>query len=482
MRLRILTAAALMMGQLAHAQSDMAASSSIGFTSSDSSLTASFRWAKQEALSYVHPDSPIGPWFEAALPGRNAFCMRDVSHQTEGAAALGFLDANHNMLKRFAASVAKSRDWAAYWEITGEGKPSPEDYLSDNDFWFNLPANFDVLDASVRMMRWSGDASYRTDPVFQKFDDVTMKQYLHAWQLTPDLILQRPRIANQRLDKGRFVSARGIPSYSEGTKDFVVGTDLLASEYRAMLSFQELAFSPSDQEAARRGAAAIQAVLERVSWSEKGHHYYGMIRPDLTGYGSGDTMVLYFGASKNPERIRGALDFIASPTYWKQINIEEESYVALILFRYGRVATAYEVLADISSATKQRREYPEVSFSVVNAIVSGTMGLTPAANAASYDIATLSRPAHEADEATLTDVTIRSNRITVIHQGTKLTRLKNIAGPSFRWRAEFQGTFRRVWVGKQNVPAEHGITPEGLPISWIDLTIPAGQEVEVHRD
>jgi len=31
----------------------------------------------------------VGYWYEAALPGREAFCMRDVSHQSIGAETLG---------------------------------------------------------------------------------------------------------------------------------------------------------------------------------------------------------------------------------------------------------------------------------------------------------------------------------------------------------------------------------------------------------
>jgi len=57
--------------------------------SSDQELVQAFDWAKKQALSYVFDGDPVGPWYEAALPGRRAFCMRDVSHQAAGAQALG---------------------------------------------------------------------------------------------------------------------------------------------------------------------------------------------------------------------------------------------------------------------------------------------------------------------------------------------------------------------------------------------------------
>lgn len=454
--------------------------SPLSFTSSIPWLTQSFNWAKGQALQYSRAGSgAMGPWYEAALPGRNAFCMRDVSHQTEGAAALGLYAANRNMLGLFVQSAAKSRDWAAWWEIDGEGKPSSADYVSDDDFWFNLPANFDVLYASVRMWRWTGDDSYRKDPAFQRFSRITMTDYLKVWQLEPDNILKRPRIANQRLATGKFVDARGIPSYSEGSKDFIVGTDLLAAEYRAMISYGEIADDQDSARTAKRKAVEIQALLERVGWSEQEHHYFGAIRSDLSGYGSADTMVLYFGAAKNPQHIQSALDYVSSPDYWKKINIEEESYVPFTLFRYGRNDVAWQVLANISDPRKPRREYPEVSYSVIEAIVSGVMGITPGSERDGYDVSTLSGLLHDNDHASITALAIRKNQIEVSQTGRHSTRFSNLRGPTLRWRAEFPGTIERLTVDGRIIAARHSQTREGAAISWTDLTVGPGKEISV---
>jgi hypothetical protein len=472
-------AAAFVSGQLVVAQQP-ATQSPLSFTSSIPWLTQSFNWARDQALQYSRPGSgTMGAWYEAALPGRNAFCMRDVSHQTEGAAALGLYAANKNILALFAQSAAKSRDWAAYWEIDGEGKPSSADYISDDDFWFNLPANFDVLDASVRMWRWTGDVSYHNNPVFQRFLRITMTDYLSVWQLEPDNILKRPRIANRRLARGKFVESRGIPSYSEGTKNFIVGTDLLAAEYRAMNSYEEVADDRSVAQTAKQKAIDIQALLERVGWSGQRHHYLGAIRSDLSGYGSADTMVLYFGAAKDPQHVRGALDYVSSPHYWKKINIEEESYVPLTLFRYGRNEVAYQVLASISDPQKSRREYPEVSYSVLEAIVSGVMGVTPGGGRDGYDVRTMSRLLNDDDRATITSLTIKRNQIEVSHTGGVSTTLSNLRGPALRWRAGFSGTFNQLIVAGKAVVATHTSTPEGVPISWTDLTIKPGTKIWV---
>jgi hypothetical protein len=63
--------------------------SKLVFESSDPRLVEGFKWAKQQALAYAFDGDPVGPWCEAALPGREAFCMRDASHQGVGAHALG---------------------------------------------------------------------------------------------------------------------------------------------------------------------------------------------------------------------------------------------------------------------------------------------------------------------------------------------------------------------------------------------------------
>src|ERR1700734_72150 len=94
---------------------------SVEFESSDSRLVDGFRWAKAQAFAYVRDSPVIGPWYEAALPGRNAFCMRDVSHMSTGAQFLGLGPNTRNMLQQFAQHISASQKWCTWWEITGEG-------------------------------------------------------------------------------------------------------------------------------------------------------------------------------------------------------------------------------------------------------------------------------------------------------------------------------------------------------------------------
>jgi hypothetical protein len=473
----LLLIAGLWWAQFASAQ-EATVSSTLELESSDPALVQAFRWAKAQALAYAHPESePIGAWYEAALPGRDSFCMRDVSHQTTGAAALGLYFANHNMLKRFAASIAPERDWAGYWEIDRAGRPSTADYVGDNDFWYNLPANFDVLDAAVRMWRWTGDESYLSDPEFERFFEATANSYISAWQLQPSRILSRPRIMNRRLQSGKFVNSRGIPSYTEGRKDFNVGSDLLAAEYRALQSLQRIALQRHQLKLSGSlevTADAIQQLIEQRAWSEREGHFHGFFSESGNTFGSGDAMLLYFDAVRLPQHIQGALNYIALPEYWQHVNIEEESYLPLTLYRYGRRTDAYRILLDLSNSDKKRREYPEVSYSVVAAIVSGAMGLESPEETGNDTIQTLSQLSDGPGFAELRGAAIKHNIVDLRHVGTSSSSLTNRSGPTLQWKASFPGIVARLKVNGRWMRARHSSTSDTITNSWVTVTVPPG--------
>ena len=163
--------------------------SKLVLTSSDARLVEGFNWAKKQAMAYVFDGDPVGPWYEAALPGREAFCMRDTAHQAAGAHVLGLARYNLNMLRRFAENVSESKDWCSYWEIDRYNRSAPVDYKNDAEFWYNLPANFDILNACYRMYVWTGDMTYINDPVFLNFYDRTVYEYVDRWDLSLDRIM-----------------------------------------------------------------------------------------------------------------------------------------------------------------------------------------------------------------------------------------------------------------------------------------------------
>ncbi len=419
--------------------------------------------------------------------------MRDVSHQAMGAAALGLWAQNKNMLSRFAGSVSASKSWAGYWEIDKDGNPSSADYVNDDDFWYNLPANFDVMNASLRMFMWTGDSAYTTGSVFLNFYRHTAIDYILQWQLEPANILSRPRIMNRRLDSGKFVDSRGIPGYTENRKDFNVGTDLLAAEYRALRSYSELqSLRGFPEEAARFEAQAdgIAQILATRGWNDQARHFYNALQPNGGGIGTGDLFVLYFLAATNSEQMKMALEELKRQTREPPPGIEEQSYRPEILFRFNAPEEAYSQILDLSRPGRERREYPEVSFAIIGSIVTGMMGVNvvPEDNkgtdrmlARTVVIQTLPRLSEHTSTAEIHNLPVRQNVIDVRHQRNQSSSIVNLSGPRFTWRASFDGSLQYLVVNGKKTQASKETTPLGTPITYVDVSVQAGQTVTVTR-
>jgi hypothetical protein len=192
-------------------------------------------------------------------------------------------------------------------------------------------------------------------------------------------------------------------------------------------------------------------------------------------------MVLYFGAVKDEGHLRGALDYVANPAYWKTINIEEESYAPLVLFRYGPSDVAYRVLLDLSDPAKPRREYPEVSYAVVAGLVSGAMGVEPARNGAGYDVQSLPQPMNKSDEQALASLPIGQNVLDLVQHGDTMQRLTNRKGAAIRWRAAFPGIEQQLMVNGKSVHVEHETLRGGRQISSTIVVVSPGASVAVSR-
>jgi hypothetical protein len=444
---------------------------------SDPKLAAAFAWAKGQALDYVFPASvhgdPVGGWYEAALPGRFAFCMRDVSHQATGAQVLGLGEFNLNMLRKFAANLAASRQYCSYWEIDKWNRPAPVDYKNDKDFWYNLPANFDVMDACRRQYDWTGNKAYVEDPAFLDFYRLSATAYIDAWDNDKD------GIPDHRKRDGN----RGIGSYDEGplSDRTAIGADLLAAEARAFRSYAAILRGKSDRagaDALEAKAAAIQDLYYRKWLDPKLGRFAGLMFQggafhfvDEFWYG---VFPLYFGFLRpGPER-EAILDrHIGRDTD----GIEVESYLPEIFYRYGRDEAAYAEILKLSDPGKARREYPEVPFALMGAIATGTIGLDP--DAAAHGVATRSRLTAATAWAELAGVPVLGNVVDVRHEGRTRSALTNASGPAIAWRAAFDGAWPALLADGKKVDASHGTDEAGRPISWLTIAVPPGRTVTV---
>jgi hypothetical protein len=337
--------------------------------SSSLELNQGFEWAQQQALAYAHHSDPVGPWYEASLPGREAFCMRDVAHQSIGASMLGLNEHNKNMLYRFAENISESKDWCTFWEINRYNLPVPEDYQSDDAFWYNLPANFDILDCCLRQYLWTGDKDYITDPVFLNFYERTAADYVQYWDKNGDGLIEHYKSYGER----------GIGSYVEDGLHALMAGDLVAVQfagYRAYARFQGILGNHTEQELYAGKALEIQEIYTRDWWNEPKKRFNGAILQNGSFmqeyYLSGHFLPLYYGMIEDAEKKEFALQDVVKNG---ASNVEELSYLPEVFYQGGLCEVAYETTLRLMSPKLERREYPEVSYSVVNSLVTGLMGI-----------------------------------------------------------------------------------------------------------
>ncbi len=401
--------------------------SGVQFHSSSPLLNDRFDWARRQALDYVHDRSPIGPVYEAALPGRESFCMRDVAHHAAGAQALGLSEHNFNMLRRFALSVSESRDYCGYWEIMFSGEPCPVDYTDDTDFWYNLPANFDIMDACLRMFQWTGDTRYYRPEEFRNFYRVSVEEYIRRWDRDGDGVMER------RPGAGR----RGLASYDESDRQqgYKVAADLLAAQYRGLKDYARmLAVAGEAARAAEyeQKAKKLQDWFEEAWWSDAEEAYaavwHGDDRFAWEYMGTVAGMPLYYDLIRDPQRRQKQLNYILSRT---ADCVEEMSYHAEIYWRNGLDDAGRRAFLAMTNPDLKRKEYPEVSFAAIGAVVTGLMGVTP--DAAEGTLAT--RAALNPGEfAQLNDLPLWGGEISLLCEGRGYTELVNRTARPLLWK------------------------------------------------
>ena len=454
--------------------------SKLELESSDTRLAEVFNWAKRQAMAFVFDGDPVGPWYEASEPGREAFCMRDTAHQAMGAHALGLARHNLNMLRRFAENISDSRDWCSLWEIDRYNRPAPVDYKNDAEFWYNLPANFDVLDCCYRMYVWTGDLTYVNDPVFLNFYDRTATDYVERWDLSLDRIMKRNRLINVRGasdPQKRFQAARGIPGYDEGNTEYVLGVDLLATQYAAYLAYAHIEEVRGNEELARtylQKAAEVKALVNTAWWNEKEQYFYTHLDKDhkLEGRGGGD--LLHRDIVDDGPKLKSALG--GGGRYAG----------AEVLYRYGDPDVATAQVLDLALS---RLEYPEVSYSRIGTIVNGTMGINLEFTSpllvgvegwwVETQVKTLSGLGTKIAWAELRNLPIRANQVTVRHEGQRKTVFTNQRGPALIWQATFDGAHETLLVNGRPMKAQTEKGLLGRKTSWVRVTVGAGGAVSV---
>jgi len=461
------------------------AQSEVTFKSNNTGLNQAFNWAKNKALSFAHDGSdPVGYWYEAALPNREAFCMRDVSHQAIGAEILGLSKHNANMFQKFAENISAEKDYCSYWEINRYNKPAPVDYENDRDFWYNLPANFDVIYNAHRLYNWTGDKNYLENPAFKKFYSLSMNEYVDHWDLGHDEITSRDRAMHSN-DASRFGINRGIPTYNEGGRgETMLGIDLSASiiaAYKAYSAMLKNSGETAEADKYLQKAKQEQKFLDEFWWDQSKQEYRSIQYADKTfDYFMVENnqaylhYLLYYNAIDDQAKIKKLTeDYRAS---YQKLIVELKSYLPIIFYENGYSKLATEMIIDLCSPENKRRDYPENSFTIIEHVTRGLMGIE--VDASLKKVSTLSRLEAENDWAEMNDIPLLSNKISVKHIGKSKTVFTNRTGSPVTWSAGMPGNHAFVYVnGKKKKSTK--LNSNGLESSCYEVMVKAGEAVTV---
>ncbi len=172
---------------------------------------------------------------------------------------------------------------------------------------------------------------------------------------------------------------RGDPSYEESRADIVLGADLLAAQYAGYRAYaaMEAIRGNKDTAAMYLGEASdVKSLVNIKWWSPTSGTFYGFMDKDRQLHGSADADLLYWNVVEDGPKTQWSVHALVEKMRTEpDKEVEPESHYAEILYRYGDSAMAYREVLDLSRPGRERQEYPEVSYSVVGAIVNGLMGI-----------------------------------------------------------------------------------------------------------
>ncbi|HZK63459.1 MAG TPA: hypothetical protein VFC34_04900, partial [Puia sp.] len=229
-----------------------------------------------------------------------------------------------------------------------------------------------------------------------------------------------------------------------------MGVDLVAALYRGLLSYSDILKWKGDSSWAAiyaEKAKLYQDHIDQYWWDDVSSLYNTYYTNDNKfGHSEGESFLLWFDALKNNERKQKTIMHL-NAVKW---NIETLSYLPLLMYRNGYADKAYDYILHLSDPSTKRREYPEVSFGVIEGIVQGLMGID--ADARLNRISTIYR-GKSASTAQIRNLPVLGVHAAVRHKGNKNSQLYNGGKKTITWRPEFMGNFSSIWVDGKTIKA-----------------------------
>lgn len=444
-------------------------------SSDDENLVNLFNWATKSSKRYVGNDhDPVGPWYESALPEREAFCIRDISHQCIGEEINGHGKQNLNMFTKFVENISESKDWCTYWEINRYNLPAPADYVSDEDFWYNLNANFDIIDACYKLYLWTGNKTYIEDPVFDCFFRLSLNEYIERWQLQADKIMDRPALMNMPLpppEDMQFKHARGLPSYDESMKGFNVNGDLIAMIYAGFMKYaeiQKIKGNTEQYQIFRKKADEYKELYNTVWWNDQtGKYYTFFIDGKLIKNEYINLFVPWYGIIDDPQRLSSVLEEVTQ----NKTIVECKSYFPLIYYKNSFPEVAYNYMNELY--TDSRRNYPEVASSLIESVVCGLAGID--VNAAENRIGSCPRFTDKTHWISIENIPTFTGLISIMHTSEIKSSFMHKGKQDVTWRVMFEGEYPDILCNGKKIKALSYADIMGNVYSYVDISCPAGE-------
>jgi hypothetical protein len=129
------------------------------------------------------------------------------------------------------------------------------------------------------------------------------------------------------------------------------------------------------------------------------------------------------------------------------------------------------MVVELCSPSNPRRDYPENSFTVIEHVTRGLMGVEP--DGTTGVISTLSRLGAGTDWVELSNIHVLSRLVSVIHNGEVSSSLVNQGSQPLVWQACFYGSYPTIKVNGRPKPAM--VTRRnGRLVSAVNVPVPSG--------
>ncbi|MFC9699756.1 NPCBM/NEW2 domain-containing protein [Streptomyces sp. NPDC056943] len=465
-----------------------APTSTLTIDSPNATLNDGFDWGKNRALGTVfYPGNPmmghepewwrlkdathtaVEPGYWGAYTNRESYYNRDISHQSDGAHALGLDAETFGMLKTFAgdADDPGQKGWPL-WAHSSHGAM----YYIDGTGFRELPSPFNLMAKAYKQYQWTGNTAWINDPTLSAYYDSTMGRFLTDHEVTWNDANPAAEQPVSRKQPGEYTA-----TYFEfPNENLVSAADSLGYQYQSMLAYAEILKAKGDDANSAKWADRARRVRDHFEakwWDASNNRYIRGKDAAGTGYSSwgheASFLMMLTGLGDHGSRTGGYLDFIAAND--DDLNVEATSYLPEMYYQYNRSAEGWAWLKKLMTG---RDSYPEISFLAVSSTVDGMMGVQP--DAPHDKVATVSRLTPETPWVEIDHLKVGDNDLKLKHTGTTASTLTNNSGSTVSWEAQFYGTHATITVNGTPQPAQTK-TLYGKTVSYVTVPVTAGASV-----